>query len=152
MIVTEIVIINDKQFKHTYSDSNFYIRKEGTEEEYAEAFDVMPSTFTYVETDKQIPHEDEDELKLTRGDVFRGILQAKHVTRTQLRAELEVMPEETEKEKLIKELALIDFDEALYFYRRNPLIDKVGAQLGITNYQMTRFFVTNDYHELIAED
>lgn len=50
------------------------------------------------------------------------------------------MPEETEEEKLIKELALIDFDEALYFYRRNPLIDKVGVRLNITSYQMTKFF------------
>ena len=81
MIIQEIVTINDKQFKHTFSDSNFYIKKEGTEEEYAEAFDVMASTFTYVETDKQIPHEEEDELKLTRGDVLRGVLLAKGVTK-----------------------------------------------------------------------
>ena len=150
MIIQEIVTINDKQFKHTFSDANYYIQKEGTEEIYAEAFDTPTSAFTYVETDKQIPHEDEDELKLTRGDVFRGILQAKGVTRQQLRAVIETMPEETEEEKIKKELALIDFDEALYFYRRNPLIDKVGAQLGISNYQMTRFFMTNDYHALIS--
>lgn len=149
MIIQEIVTINDKQFKHTFSDANYYIQKEGTEEVYAEAFDVLTSTFTYVETDKQIPHDEKDELKLTRGDVFRGILQAKGVTRVQLRAVIEAMPEETEEEKIKKELALIDFDEALYFYRRNPLIDKVGKQLDITNYQMTRFFITNDYHELI---
>lgn len=149
MIVQEIVTIQDKQFKHTFSDANYYIQKEGTEEIYTEAFDILTSTFTYVETDKQIPHDEKDELKLTRGDVFRGILQAKGVTRQQLRAVIEAMPEETEEEKLKKELALIDFDEALYFYRRNPLIDKVGTQLDITNYQMTRFFETNDYHELV---
>ena len=149
MIIQEIVTINDKQFKHTFSDANYYIQKEGTEEIYAEAFDTLTSTFSYVETDKQIPHDEKDELKLTRGDVFRGILQAKGVTRAQLRAIIEAMPETTTEEKLAKELALIDFDEALYFYRRNPLIDKVGARLGITNYQMTKFFETNDYHELI---
>lgn len=149
MIVQEIVTINDKQFKHTFSDANYYIQKEGTEEIYAEAFDIPASASTYIETNKQIPHEGEDELKLTRGDVFRGILQAKGVTRAQLRAKIEQMPETTEEDKLQKELALIDFDEALYFYRRNPLIDKVGAQLGITVYQMTKFFKTNNYHELI---
>ena len=149
MIVQEIVTINDTKFKHTFSDANYYIQKEGTEEIYAEAFDVMTSTATYIETDKQIPHDEKDELKLTRGDVFRGILQAKGVTRAQLRAVIEAMPETTTEEKLAKELAFIDFDEALYFYRRNPLIDKVGAQLGITNCQMTKFFETNDYHELI---
>ena len=146
MIVQETVTIQDKQFKHTYSDANYFIQKEGTNEIYAEAFDVITSTATYIETDKQIPID--DELKLTRGDVFRGILQAKGVTRQQLRAFVELAPEETEEEKLVKELALIDFDEALYFYRRNPLIDKVGQQLGITNCQMTRFFETNDYREL----
>lgn len=149
MIIQEIVIINDKQFKHTFSDANYYIQKEGTEEIYAEAFDVMNATATYIETDKQIPHDEKDELKLTRGDVFRGILQAKGVTRQQLRAVIEAMPEETEEEKMKKELALINFDEALYFYRKNPLIDKVGKQLDITSYQMTRFFETNDYHELV---
>lgn len=149
MIVQEIVTIQDKQFKHTFSDANYYIQKEGTEEIYAEAFDVITSTATYIETDKQIPHDEKDELKLTRGDVFRGILQAKGVTRAQLRTKIEQMPETTEEDKLQKELALIDFDEALYFYRRNPLIDKVGAQLGITVYQMTKFFKTNNYHELI---
>lgn len=148
MIIQEIVTINDKQFKHTFSDANYYIQKEGTEEIYAEAFDTPTSAFTYVETDKQIPHEGEDELKLTRGDVFRGILQAKGVTRSQLRSELETMPEETEEERLIKELSLIDFDEALYFYRRNPLINKIGSKLGITAYQMTKFFETNDWNEL----
>lgn len=149
MIIQEIITIDDKQFKHTFSDANYYIQKEGTEEEYVEAFDIPTSTFTYVETSKQIPYDESTELKLTRGDVFRGILQAKGVTRAQLRTKIEQMPETTEEDKLQKELALIDFDEALYFYRRNPLIDKVGAQLGITVYQMTKFFKTNDYHELI---
>ena len=149
MIIQEIVTINDKQFKHTFSDSNFYIKKEGTEEEYAEAFDVMASTFTYVETDKQIPHEEEDELKLTRGDVLRGVLLAKGVTKDQIKAFILAMPEETEEEKLQKQLALIDFEDALYYYRRNPLIDKIGLRLGITAYQMTKFFETNDWHELI---
>lgn len=149
MIIQEIVTINDKQFKHTYSDSNFYIKKEGTEEEYVEALDVMTSTFTYVETDKQIPHEEEDELKLTRGDVLRGVLLAKGVTKDQIKAFILAMPEETEEEKLQKQLALIDFEDALYYYRRNPLIDKIGLRLGITAYQMTKFFETNDWHELI---
>ena len=49
-------------------------------------------------------------------------------------------------------MALIDFDEALEFYRGNALIDTVGAQLGISAEQMTRFFETNDYHELVDEE
>lgn len=96
--------------------------------------------------------EDMDmELKLTRGDVFRGIFQAKGIKREQIRALIQAMAETTEEEKIAKELASIDFDEALYFYRQNPLIDKIGGQLGISPFQMTKFFETNDWHELIKE-
>ena len=89
-------------------------------------------------------------LHLTRGDVFRGLLLAKGVTRAQLRAIIEAMPDETQEQAIAKEYALIDFDEALEFYRGVALIDTVGAQLGITSEQMTKFFETNDYHELIT--
>jgi hypothetical protein len=41
----------------TYSDANVYIRKVGTDEEYAEAIDVEHAPFTYVETDKAIETE-----------------------------------------------------------------------------------------------
>lgn len=88
-------------------------------------------------------------LHLTRGDVFRGILLAKGVTRSQMRALIEQMPDETVEQKIAKEYALIDFDEALEFYRGVALIDAVGSQLGITPEQMTKFFETNDYKELI---
>lgn len=101
---------------------------------------------------EEIPMEhdtDYNELHLTRGDVFRGILQAKGIKRDQIRAIIEAMAETTEEEKLAKELALIDFDESLHFYRALPIIDKLGKQLGVTPSQMTAFFVTNDYHELI---
>lgn len=91
-------------------------------------------------------------LHLTRGDVFRALLMAKGVTRAQLRALIEQLPEETQEQAITKEMALIDFDEALEFYRGNALIDTVGAQLGITSKQMTRFFETNDYRELLPQD
>jgi hypothetical protein len=89
-------------------------------------------------------------LKLTRGDVFRGLLLAKGITRAMLRTTIEAMPEETQEEKLKKEMALIDFDEALDFYRGNILIDTVGTQLGITSKQLDAFFETNDYTKLIG--
>lgn len=81
-------------------------------------------------------------LSLTRGDVFRGLLQAKGVTRLQLRAMIETNPQLTEVQK---EMALIDFDEALNFYRGNALIDTVGLALGVTPYQLDKFFEYNDY-------
>lgn len=100
---------------------------------------------------EEIPMQDDTEyndLHLTRGDVFRGLLQAKGVKRDQIRALIEAMAETTEEEKLAKELALIDFDESLHFYRALPIIDKLGAQLGISSDKMTKFFITNDYREL----
>lgn len=90
-------------------------------------------------------------LHLTRGDVFRALLLAKNKTRADIRALIEIMPESTPQEKINKELALIDFDEALEFYRGVTLIDTLGSQLGISSEQMDRFFETNDWHELNAE-
>lgn len=88
-------------------------------------------------------------LKLTRGDVFRGLLLAKGITREQLRLQLEAMPTTTQEDVVKRELALIDFDEALDFYRGNTLIDTVGLALGLTTEQLDKFFETNDYHALI---
>lgn len=81
-------------------------------------------------------------LSLTRGDVFRGLLLARGVTRLQLRGMIEANELLTEVQK---EMALIDFDEALNFYRGNALIDTVGLALGIEPAQLDCFFETNDY-------
>jgi hypothetical protein len=86
-------------------------------------------------------------LSLTRGDVFRGLLQAKGITRNQIRA----MIENNETLTILqKEMALIDFDEALNFYRGNDLINTLGLTLGITTEQLDKFFETNDYKELMS--
>ena len=90
-------------------------------------------------------------LHLTRGDVFRALLLAKGVTRAEIRAIIETMPEITPEQRVQKEMALIDFDEALEFYRGVALIDTLGLQLGISSKQMDRFFDTNDWHELLIE-
>ena len=90
-------------------------------------------------------------LHLTRGDVFRGLLMARQITRAQIRALIEAMPEETPEQAIAKEGYLIDFDEALEFYRGVQLIDTLGSQLGISSEAMTQFFETNDYHYLIPD-
>ena len=88
-------------------------------------------------------------LSLTRGDVFRGLLMAKQVTRAQIRA----MIENNETLSILeREMALIDFDEALNFYRGNSLIDTLGATLGITSEQLDQFFETNDYTVLLPKE
>lgn len=87
-------------------------------------------------------------LSLTRGDVFRGLLLARGVTRLQLRGMIEANELLTEVQK---EMALIDFDEALNFYRGNALIDTVGLALGIEPAQLDCFFQTNDYTCLLPK-
>lgn len=101
----------------------------------------------WEEKQAQIERERIAMLSLTRGDVFRGLLQAKGVTRTQIRAMIENNELLTE---LQKEMALIDFDEALNFYRGNELIDVVGLSLGITSEQLDRFFEDGNYEHLLV--
>ena len=100
-------------------------------------------------TEEELEQEEKEKiafLSLTRGDVFRGLLQAKQITRAQIRA----MIENNETLSILeKEMALIDFDEALNFYRGNALINVVGQALGITSEQLDKFFETNDYTVLL---
>lgn len=100
----------------------------------------------YEQEQEQKEKERIAKLSLTRGDVFRGLLMAKGVTRVQLRAMIETNEQLTE---IQKEMALIDFDEALNFYRGNALIDTVGLALGISSEQLDKFFEYNDYKYLI---
>ncbi len=87
-------------------------------------------------------------LYLTRGDVLRGLLLAKGITKEQISSMIETMPATTQEEIMAKELAKIDFEDALNFYRGVPLIDTIGLALGITKEQLDKFFETGDYREL----
>lgn len=78
-------------------------------------------------------------LSLTKREVFLGLYQAKGVTPDMIRATI------TDPQ------ALIEFDYANDYFRGNPLIDIVGASLGITSEQLDRFFETKDYTYLIPE-
>lgn len=104
-----------------------------------------------MKTDEQKEQEEAQRislLKLTRGDVFRALLLAKGVTREQIKAQLEAMPMSTTEEQITRELALIDFDEALDYYRGNSLIDTVGLGLGITSEQLDKFFDAGNSSDL----
>lgn len=61
MIIIETVEINGKEFKHTYSDADFYIQKVGTDKIYASAYDLPSKNFEYIETDKKIRKHEESE-------------------------------------------------------------------------------------------
>ena len=79
-------------------------------------------------------------LKLTKREVFLGLFQAKQVTPDMLKAQI------TDPQ------ALIEFEYANDYYRGNPLIDIVGATLGITPEQLDKFFETKDYIYLTAQE
>ena len=93
----------------------------------------------WEERQKQAERERIAKLKLTKREVFLGLYQAKGVTPDMIKAQI------TDPQ------ALIEFEYANDYYRGNPLIDIVGAQLGITPKQLDNFFETNDYTKLIEE-
>ncbi len=59
MIQQEEVQIRNQTLRKTWSDEGFAIRKIGTEEIYAEAYDVLGSPLEYEETDQLIEEEEE---------------------------------------------------------------------------------------------
>ena len=120
-----------------------------TQDEYVlDGDEYVLNDDAYKEKQAQKEKERIAMLSLTRGDVFRGLLMAKQVTRAQIRAMIENNELLT---MLQKEMALIDFDEALNFYRGNELIDTIGFTLGITSEQLDLFFETNDYTVLLPK-
>lgn len=95
-----------------------------------------------MKTDEEKELEEREriaKLKLTKREVFLGLYQAKGITPDMIKAQI------TDPQ------ALIEFEYANDYYRGNPLIDVIGAQLGITSEQLDNFFETNDYTALIEE-
>ena len=76
-------------------------------------------------------------LSMTKREMFLGLYQAKQITPDML------------KTQITDPAALIEFEYANDYYRGNPLIDVIGAQLGFTTEQLDRFFEMKDYHELL---
>jgi len=131
-------------------DKEFYNldKVEETQEEYVlDNEEYVLKDVAWEDKQAQAEKERIAKLSLTRGDVFRGLLQAKNVTRAQIRALIENNEQISEVKR---ELALIDFDEALNFYRGNPLIDTLGATLGITSEQLDRLFEDGNYEHLLV--
>ena len=63
MIVRENMKIGGKAFVETYSDTGFYIERDGVK--YSEAIDLADIPREYIETDEPItPTEEPDETKL----------------------------------------------------------------------------------------
>ena len=94
-----------------------------------------------MKTDEQKELEEKEriaKLSLTKREVFLGLYQAKGVTPEMIKAQI------------TDPMALIEFEYANDYFRGNPLIDAVGAVLGITPEQLDCFFQTKDYTCLLA--
>ena len=128
------------------NNNNCYIEEIEPLEDGTRRFEIR-EVKPYVETEEEKAQRIAL-LKLRRGDVFRGLLQAKGITKVQIETMIEAMPEETDEEVMAKELARIDFEDAIEFFRGNPLVDTIGQALGITKEQLDEFFATNDYTKL----
>ena len=169
-IKAQLINYTEKQkqdFIVTYNHNQGYEIKEYSTQEYKKEEVKNPETgemevveyvnaTMYIEawgyTEEELAQQKREQvamLSLTRGDVFRGLLQARGITRAMLRGMIESNEQLTEVQK---EMALIDFDEALNFYRGNTLIDTVGLALGIEPTQLDCFFETNDYTCLLPQE
>ena len=88
----------------------------------------------YTEEEKQEQRKEQiAKLSMTKREMFLGLYQAKGITPDMLKAQI------TDPQ------ALIEFEYANDYYRGNPLIDVIGAQLGFTTGQLDKFFETKDY-------
>ena len=57
MIITENIIINNREFVRTYSDIGMMIKQNETGNVYSEAIDIEGAPYTYTETDTPIERD-----------------------------------------------------------------------------------------------
>ena len=66
MVKSEVIEINGRQYRRTYSDSGYYIERDGMQ--FSEAIDFLGTDFVYTETNIKIdeePSEQSIEERLT---------------------------------------------------------------------------------------
>jgi hypothetical protein len=113
-------------------------RQEYTEDEYVlDGDEYVLKDEAWEEKQAQKEKERIAKLSLTKREVFLGLYQAKGVTPDMI------------KTQITDPQALIEFEYANDYYRGNPLIDIVGATLGINPEQLDKFFEFNDYTYLL---
>lgn len=62
MVKSEIIEINGTQYRTTYSDSGYYIERDGMR--FSEAIDVIGADFVYTETDVKIEDDTEQNANI----------------------------------------------------------------------------------------
>ena len=76
MVKSDIIDINGTQYRRTYSDSGYYIERDGMQ--FSEAVDFLGADFVYTETDVKI--EDDTEQNTTIEDRLTAVEQSAEVT------------------------------------------------------------------------
>lgn len=85
MIKSEITNINGKQYRRTYSDSGYYIERDGMQ--FSEAVDFLGADFVYTETNIKI----DDEPNMTIEDRLTAVEQSAEVTAEALEELIEIV-------------------------------------------------------------
>lgn len=60
MIIQEQVILNGKEYTHTYSDEYRLVQVE-TGVVYDDAYDIIPMSYTYIESEEKLPQQEYNE-------------------------------------------------------------------------------------------
>ena len=76
MVKSEVIEINGTQYRKTYSDSGYYIERDGMR--FSEAVDVIGADFVYTETDVKI--EDNTEQNANIENRLTAVEQSAEVT------------------------------------------------------------------------
>ncbi|MBQ4114935.1 hypothetical protein IJD34_05980 [bacterium] len=108
---------------------------------------VIDNTETYESEQAQKEAERIGNLFLTGADVERGIYQAKGMDFDDIIAFITTNPLQGLDIKALK----IEL-KANHFYRGNPYVNAIGELLGFSSEQLDKFFETNDYTCLIANE
>ena len=129
-------MMDDMIINHPVSKEVFEAYIEDTDRYVWDGEDIIENP-NYEEVKAQKERERIAMLSLTKREVFLALYKAKQITPEILKSQIKD-PE-----------ALIEIEYANEYYRGNPLIDVIGASLGITPKQLDNFFETNDYLTLI---
>ena len=62
MVKSEVIEINGTQYRKTYSDSGYYIERDGMR--FSEAIDVIGADFVYTEADVKIEDDTEQNANI----------------------------------------------------------------------------------------
>lgn len=85
MIKSEITNINGTQYRRTYSDSGYYIERDGMQ--FSEAVDFLGADFVYTETNIKI----DDEPNMTLEDRLTAVEKSSEVTAEALEELIEIV-------------------------------------------------------------